>query len=131
MDERDGRLVAKLGTLQHDLSSRYILDLALPKRADGKYIIAQLQLTYDLGTRESSGQIPLEISYTAAGNGYVNAEVMKHIDDIQLKSMSDTLQELLQQKRQARCRGNDQERQSNRQTGRQENQVRHAASAGA
>ena len=91
-------LVAKLGTLQHDLPTRYILDLSLPKRADGKYVIAHLELTYDLGTgrRESSGPIPLEMSYTAAGNGYVNAEVMKHIDDIQLKEMSDTLQIALQ-----------------------------------
>ena len=36
------------------------------------------------------------MTYTAAGHGYVNAEVMKHIDEIQLKEMSDILQEVLQ-----------------------------------
>ena len=34
--------------------------------------------------------------YTQAGNGYANAEVMKHIDDIRFKEMSDTLQIALQ-----------------------------------
>lgn len=90
-------LVARLGTLAQGVSSRYILDLSLPRRPDGKYAVAQLELTYDLGTgrRESSGPIPLEMSYTAAGNGYANAEVMKHIDDLQLKTLSDTLENAL------------------------------------
>jgi Ca-activated chloride channel family protein len=98
LEEAEGQtLVARLGTLQHDAPARYILDLSLPRRADGKYVIAQLELTYDLGTgrRESSGPIPLETTYAAAGPGYANAEVMKHIDDIQLKEMSDTLQRML------------------------------------
>jgi Ca-activated chloride channel family protein len=91
-------LLARLGTLRHDVSSRYILDLSLPRRPDGKYVVAQLELSYDPGTgrRESSGPISLEVSYTAAGHGYVNAEVMKHIDDIQLKEMSDVLQKALE-----------------------------------
>jgi Ca-activated chloride channel family protein len=91
-------VVARLGTLQHDLSSRYILELSLPRRPDGKYAVAQLELTYDLGTgqRESSGPIPLEVSYTAAGNGYANAEVMKHIDQIHFKEMSDDLEKALE-----------------------------------
>jgi hypothetical protein len=91
-------LVAMLGTLPHNVSSRYILDLSLPQRTDGKYVVAQLELTYDLGTGQqaSSGPIPLEICYTSAGQGYVNAEVMKHIDDIQLKDLSDNLHQALQ-----------------------------------
>jgi Ca-activated chloride channel homolog len=99
MEETEDRnLVARLGALRHDLSSRYILDLSLPNRADGKYAVAHLELTYDLGTgrRESSGTMPLEITYTSAGNGYVNAEVMRHIDEIQLKELSDNLQKHLQ-----------------------------------
>jgi hypothetical protein len=98
LDETGERqLATKLGALQHDQTSRYILDLTVPKRPDGKYVIAQVEITYDLGTgkRESSGLIPLEMTYTAAGHGYVNAEVMKHIDDIQLKEMSDNLQKAL------------------------------------
>jgi Ca-activated chloride channel family protein len=91
-------LVARLGTLQNDASSRYILDLSLPARPDGKFVIAQMELTYDLGTgrRESTGPTPLEMSYTSAGHGYVNAEVMKHIDEIRLKEMSDVLHEALE-----------------------------------
>lgn len=95
--QEQGRL-ARLGTLQHDSSARYIIDLSLPKRPDGKYVIAQFQLTFDPGTgqRESSGPIPLEMTYSAAGPGYGNAEVMKHIDEVQLKEMSDVLHQMLQ-----------------------------------
>lgn len=90
--------VAQLGTLQHDNATRYILDLSLPKRPDGKYVIAQVKITYDLGTgkREEVGPVPLEMTYTAAGHGYVNAEVMKHIDDIQLCEMNKKLQLAIQ-----------------------------------
>ena len=49
-------------------------------------MIAELEITYDLGTgkRESTGTVPLEMTYTSAGHGYVNAEVMKHIDEVQI-----------------------------------------------
>ena len=30
-----------------DNSTRYILDLSLPKRPDGKFVIAQIEITYD------------------------------------------------------------------------------------
>jgi hypothetical protein len=97
-EAQDRNLVARLGTLRHDVSSRYIIDLSLPRRPDGKYAVAQLELTYDVGDgrRESSGLMPLEMTYTVAGHGYVNAEVMKHIDDLQLEGMSDTLQKALE-----------------------------------
>ncbi len=90
-------LMAKLGTLQNDQPSRYIVDLSVPKRPDGKYVVAQLEVTYDIGTgqRESTGMYPLELTYTEAGHGYVNAEVMKHIDDIQFKEMSTDLEQAL------------------------------------
>jgi Ca-activated chloride channel family protein len=98
LDEPEERhLLAQLGTLQGDASSRYIIDMSLPKRPDGKYVVAQLEVTYDAGggKRESTGPVPLEMTYTAGGHGYVNAEVMKHIDEIQLKEMSDNLQNAL------------------------------------
>jgi len=90
-------LIAKLGTLQHDQATRYVLDLSLPKRADGKYVIAQLEVTYDVGTgtRESTGMMPLEMEYTEKGHGYVNAEVMKHIDDVQLFELNQNLQKAI------------------------------------
>jgi Ca-activated chloride channel family protein len=96
-EPEERHLVAKLGTLQHDLATRYIIDMSLPKRPDGKYVVAQVEVTYDVGTgkRETTGPVPLEMTYTAAGHGYVNAEVMKHIDEIQLKEMSDNLQKAL------------------------------------
>ncbi len=96
-EPEERHLVAQLGTLQKDQSSRYVLDLSLPKRPDGKYVIAQMEITYDLGmgTRESTGPIPLEMSYTAAGHGYVNAEVMKHIDEVQIFELNSNLQKAI------------------------------------
>jgi hypothetical protein len=99
LDEPEERhMVAKLGTLQHDQTSRYIIDMSLPKRADGKYVIAQLELTYDVGAgkRESTGMVPLEMEYTEKGHGYVNAEVMKHIDEVQIFELNKNLQEAIQ-----------------------------------
>jgi Ca-activated chloride channel family protein len=98
-EPEERHLVAELGTMSKDISTRYVLDLSLPKRPDGKYVIAQMELTYDLGTgtRESSGPIPLEVSYTAAGHGYVNAEVMKHIDEVQIFELNNNLQKAIAQ----------------------------------
>src|SRR6516162_3262579 len=89
--------VAQLGTLERDKPSRYILDLSLPKRPDGKYAIAKLEVTYDGpgGTRESTGEFPLEVQYTAAGQGYVNAEVARHIDEVQIFELNKNLQEAI------------------------------------
>ena len=85
--------VAHLGTLEKDNSTRYILDLSLPKRPDGKFMIAQIEITYDLGRgRESTGMVPLEVTYTSAGNGYINAEVAKHIDEVQIFESNKILQ---------------------------------------
>jgi Ca-activated chloride channel family protein len=94
--------VAQLGTLTHDSTTRYVLELTVPKRPDGKYVVAQLEVTYDLGLgkRESSGAVPLEITYTAAAQGYVNAEVMKHIDEVQIAEMNEVLQKAIAQNKQ-------------------------------
>ncbi|MBM3994285.1 MAG: VWA domain-containing protein [Planctomycetes bacterium] len=96
-EPEERHLVAQLGTLQKDGSTRYVLDLSLPKRPDGKYVIAQLEVTYDLGMgqRESTGPIPIEMTYTAAGHGYVNAEVMKHIDEVQIFELNNNLQKAI------------------------------------
>ena len=96
-EPEERHMVASLGTLQHDTSTRYVLDLSLPKRADGKYVIAQLEVSYEVaaGKRESTGQMPLEISYTIAGQGYINAEVAKHIDEVQIFEMNNNLQKAI------------------------------------
>ncbi len=96
-EAEERHLVASLGTLERDKSTRYILDLSLPRRPDGKFRIADLEVTYDLGTgkRESTGPVPLEVTYTAAGQGYVNAEVAKHIDEVQIYELNKNLQQAI------------------------------------
>jgi Ca-activated chloride channel family protein len=96
-EPEERHLLAPLGTLQKDQSNRYVLDLSLPKRPDGKYVVAQMEITYDLGMGkiESTGQIPIEVTYTAAGHGYVNAEVMKHIDEVQIFELNNNLQKAI------------------------------------
>jgi Ca-activated chloride channel family protein len=97
LSEPEERLqVASLGTLERDNSTRYIVDLSLPKRPDGKFVIAQIEVTYDLGKgRESTGMVPLEVTYTSAGQGYINAEVAKHIDEVQIFEANKNLQQAI------------------------------------
>ncbi len=91
----DDRLsTAAIGTLGHSSPTKYILDLSLPKRPDGKYVVAQVEVKYDLGdgTIQTAGPIALEMAYTAAGHGYVNAEVARHIDEVQIFELNANLQ---------------------------------------
>jgi Ca-activated chloride channel family protein len=97
VEPEERHLVASLGTLEKDKGSRYIVDLSLPKRPDGNYVIVQMEVTYSLGggRRESTGKIPLQIQYTEAGQGYINAEVAKHIDEVQIYELNKNLQQAI------------------------------------
>src|SRR5207302_5976057 len=79
------------------------IDLSLPKRPDGKFRIADIEVTYDIGSgkRESTGSVPLEMTYTAAGHGYINAEVAKHIDEVQIYELNKNLQQAIATNNQA------------------------------
>jgi hypothetical protein len=102
--EAEGKpLLASLGTLERDKSTRYILDLSLPRRPDGKYAIAKIEVAYDLGTgqRESTGEVPLEVQYAAGAQGYINAEVAKHIDEVQIFEQNKILQQAIAANNQA------------------------------
>jgi len=101
--EADGQpLVATLGTLERDKPTRYVLDLSLPKRPDGKFAIASLEVTYDTGTgkRETTGPVSLEVTYSSGQQGYVNAEVAKHIDEVQLFEQNKMLQQAIAENKQ-------------------------------
>jgi Ca-activated chloride channel family protein len=89
-------LVASLGTLERDNPTRYILDLSLPKRPDGKYAIAKLEVTFDPGTgkRETTGEVALEVTYSPT-QGYINAEVARHIDEVQIFELNKNLQDAI------------------------------------
>jgi Ca-activated chloride channel family protein len=96
-EPEERHLAASVGTLERDKTSRYILDLSLPRRPDGNYVILQLEVRYDLssGRPESTGRVPLQIQYTEAGQGYINAEVAKHIDEVQIYELNKNLQEAI------------------------------------
>jgi len=102
-EPEDRHLVASLGTLERDKGSRYILDLSLPKRPDGNYVIVQMEISYDLGNgrRETTGKVPLQIQYTESGQGYINAEVAKHIDEVQIYELNKNLQQAISANNQA------------------------------
>jgi Ca-activated chloride channel family protein len=90
-------LVASLGTLERDKPTRYILDLSLPKRPDGKYAIAKMEVTFDPGTgkRETTGEVALEVTYSPT-QGYINAEVARHIDEVQIYELNKNLQQAIE-----------------------------------
>jgi hypothetical protein len=106
LEEPEERLfVASLGTLERDNATRYIIDLSLPKRPDGKFVIAQIEVSYEVGKdRESTGLVPLEVTYTQGGQGYVNAEVAKHIDEVQIFEANKNLQQALAANDEAKAR---------------------------
>jgi len=96
-EPEERHLVAQLGTLERDKATRYILDLSLPKRPDGKFNIATVEVTFDPGSgrRETTGAVPLEVQYTSAGQGYINAEVARHIDEVQIFELNKNLQQAI------------------------------------
>jgi Ca-activated chloride channel homolog len=96
-EAEERHLRAALGTLERDKAARYILDLSLPPRPDGNYVVAQLEVSYDTaaGGREGTGRVPLQIQYAASGQGYVNAEVARHLDEVQIFELNKNLQEAL------------------------------------
>src|SRR5262249_13237417 len=92
-EPEERHLVANLGTLVRDNPTKYIVDLSVPKRPDGKYAVAQLEISFDPGTgKREATSVPLEITYTSAGHGYINAEVAKHIDEVQIAELNVNLQ---------------------------------------
>jgi len=95
VDER--LLTAAIGALERSHPSKFILDLSLPRRPDGKYVVAQVEVRYDLGDgqTQSTGPVALEMAYTAAGHGYVNAEVARHIDEVQIYELNANLQQAI------------------------------------
>src|SRR5947209_12895821 len=102
-EPEDRHLVAALGTLERDKPSRYVLDMSLPRRPDGKFSIADIEITYDTGSgkRETTGPVPLEMTYTSSGQGYVNAEVARHIDEVQIFELNKNLQQAITSNNQA------------------------------
>jgi len=92
------RLVtAAVGTMERSHPGKFIVDLSLPRRPDGKYVVAQVEVKYDLGDgqTQSTGPVALEMSYTSAGHGYVNAEVARHIDEVQIYELNANLQQAI------------------------------------
>jgi Ca-activated chloride channel family protein len=95
-EPEERHFAATIGTLEKDKPTKYILDLSLPKRPDGTYVICQLEVSYDVGRgRESTGKVPLQMQYTAAAHGFINAEVARHIDEIQINEQNKILQEAI------------------------------------
>lgn len=84
---------ANVGMLERDKPTRYILDLSLPARPDGSYVVAQVEVTYTVGSGpDTTGPQPLQIAYSQTAPSYVNAEVAKHIDEVQIFELNKNLQ---------------------------------------
>jgi hypothetical protein len=95
IDER--RSHGMIGSIERNAPTKFVVDLSLPRRPDGKYVVANFEIRYDEGNgqMQSTGAIPLEIAYTASGNGYVNAEVARHIDEVQIFELNSNLQKAI------------------------------------
>jgi len=88
--------VAAIGNLEKDRPARFVVELSLPARPDGQYVVAQLGLEYELaGQVEKSALVPLLVTYRAAGPGPINAEVARYIDEIQMYEMNEQMQQAI------------------------------------
>lgn len=95
VDER--HYMARIGTLTKDKPTRYVLDLSLPARPDGQFVLSQVEIKYQTMTGPgSTGAVPLQITYAANSPGYINAEVAKHIDEVHIYELNQNLQVALQ-----------------------------------
>jgi Ca-activated chloride channel family protein len=89
-------LEAHLGTLERDKPVRAVVDLSLPVRPDGNYVVAQVEVTYAVaGEPAATGNLPLQIAYSAVNPSYINAEVAKHIDEVQIFELNNNLQQAI------------------------------------
>ncbi len=97
LEQCDDRLLkATVGTLGRDQTAKFILDLSLPARPDGSYVLSQVEATYRVaGTAGTTGPIPLQIAYAANAPSYLNAEVAKHIDEVQIFELNRNLQQAI------------------------------------
>ena len=68
---------------------------------DGALFCEQCKSDLGTGKRESTGAVPLEMTYTSSGQGYVNAEVAKHIDEVQIFELNKNLQQAIATNNQA------------------------------
>ncbi|MBL8797610.1 MAG: VWA domain-containing protein [Planctomycetia bacterium] len=95
-EPEERHLIAHLGTLVRDNPTKYILELSVPKRPDGKFSLAQLEISFDPGTgKREATSVPLEIIFSSTGHGFINAEVAKHIDEVQVAELNENLQKAI------------------------------------
>lgn len=95
--------VARLGALDREEPTSYVLDFSLPRRLDGRYVIAQVEIQYNLvdGERESTGQLPLQVSYDSKEPGHVCCELLRRVDELQIYELNKTLQAAIAADKQA------------------------------
>lgn len=97
LEQGEERLLrATVGNLDRNQATKYILDLSLPARPDGSYVVAQIEATYTVdGQPGATGPVALQITYAAQAPSYLNAEVARHIDDVQIFELNRNLQQAI------------------------------------
>lgn len=109
IDTSDERLVTvPLGTMQKDTPKWVLVDLSLPKRVLGRYLIAQVELAYDIPSSNITGEttdlIPIHVVYTDdRSQSYVNGEVARCIDSLQIEDLTAKATGFLNQGNKARA----------------------------
>ncbi len=94
VDMGDARLaIIPIGAMQKDKPKWFVLDFGLPKRAPGRYLIARVELTYNVPSAnivgESTPTIGVSVVYTDdRSQSYVNGEVARCIDQLQIEDLA-------------------------------------------
>jgi Ca-activated chloride channel family protein len=98
----DREWVVDLQTMQNNAPRAFILDLALPRRAEGQYAIGNVECKYDVPAErivgESTGVFDVRVTYTSdPSQCYMNAQVAKFIDELQTYEVAGKIQTALAQ----------------------------------
>jgi Ca-activated chloride channel family protein len=89
-----------LGAMQNDSPRAIVLDLLLPRRLDGQYVVGHLACTYDAPasglTGQTTGDLDVRVTYSSdASQSYLNAQVARYIDELQFFEGAKKLQTAL------------------------------------
>ncbi len=81
-----------LGSMEKDSPRYVLLDLSLPPRSPGDYLIGQLELVYDVPSaglqEESTALIDVSVNYTNdKSQTYVNSEVARYVDRLMVNEV--------------------------------------------
>jgi hypothetical protein len=75
---------AELGTLESEKPQRYLIQIRITARPDGKYTVLDVEATYGMGRQDTTGCWPLEIVCNSSRDGRRSNEILRCIQQVEV-----------------------------------------------